>query len=111
MVANAELTVLATAVLLKAADGQVSSVAGDSLPAEGDFRGLTGLPRAVTADEVAVLTHDIAPASYVLAVLLEEQAADLLVQSLARRAPILVSRCAVAVEATSAAAPDVVQSS
>ncbi len=110
MVANAELTVLATAVLLKAADGQVSSVAGDMLSAEDAFRGLTGLPRAVTPDVIATVTHDIAPANYVLFVLLEEQAADMLVQRLTRRAPILVSRCTVAVDATTLSVPVVVQS-
>ncbi len=110
MVDNAELTVLATAVLLKASDGQVSSVAGDRLPAEQDFQGLTGLPRVVTPDVVAAVSHDIPRGDYILAVLLEEQAADLLVQNLARRAPILVSRCTVAVDGTSGAVPVVVQS-
>ncbi len=93
MVTNGEIDVLATDVLQKTADGQVDSLRTDSLLPGTEFRGLTGLHTLVTPSQIAAVTRDLPPASYILAVLLEDQAADALVRQLTRRTTVLVRRC------------------
>ena len=76
MVANREIAVLATDLLQKTADGEVDSIRTDSLPLGTEFSGLTGLHALVTPSQIAAVVCDLPPASYILAVLLEDQAAD-----------------------------------
>jgi hypothetical protein len=100
MVANREIAVLATDLLRKTADGQVSSIRTDSLPSGTDFNGLTGLPTSVTPNQIATVASDFPAASYILAVLLEDRAADVLVRQLTRGTSVLVRRCNVPANST-----------
>jgi uncharacterized RDD family membrane protein YckC len=92
MVANREITVQAMDLMVKTADGEIGSVRTESLVSGSDLSGLNVLPGYVTPNEIAAIASDFPPSSYILTVMLEDQAADLLVQQLSRRAPILVSR-------------------
>jgi hypothetical protein len=95
LVASHAIAVVATDLLLKTADGEVFSIRSESLAPSADFRGLTGLPPTVTPDQIAAVAAGLPPASYILAVLLEERAADALVQQAAYRASVRISRCAI----------------
>ena len=54
----------------------------------------------VTQSQIAAVAHDLPPASYILAVLLEDQAADVLVRRLTRDTTVLVRRCDVPANST-----------